>query len=142
MSNNNNNNNQTLDLNAVEYDVYTSTEGIKRQEVIEVKEGVTDKGYLSFRLKLQDQNGEVSFEDFDLSVYGQRKIKKFCEKTQVFTEKEMSQFNHYNFLGKKYEVEYFLMANKHHEPTNPNSRTHILVIGNKTYAPIKESKKA
>ena len=138
----NNNKKQTLDLNAVKYDVYTSTEGIKRQEIVEVTEGVTDKGYLSFRLKMKDQNGEVSFEDFDLSAYGQRKLKKFCEKTEIFTEKEMGEFNHYNFLGKRYEVEYFPMVNKHYDPSNPNSRTHILVIGNKTYAPIKEPKKA
>ena len=123
----------TINLNTVQYDKYVSSIGVKNIVIQEVSEKVNDKGYLTFRLKCVDQNDEVSFEEFDYSAYGQRKIKKFCEKTEMFTEKEMREFNHMMFVNREFQVEYFNTKNKYYEPTNPNSREYILTIGNNTY---------
>lgn len=123
----------TINLNAVQYDKYVSSIGVKNIVIQEVSEKVNDKGYLTFRLKCVDQNNEVSFEEFDYSNYGQRKIKKFCEKTEMFTEKEMREFNHMMFVNREFQVEYFNTKNKYYEPTNPNSREYILTVGNNTY---------
>lgn len=129
---------KTFNMNAVKYDVYTSTAGVKENSIEAVEEKVNEKGHLQFRLKMIDQNGEVSFLEFDYSEFGQRKIKKFLEKTKMLSEKEMENFNHMKLAGKTFQVEYFATINKHYDKTNPNSRKTVLVIANNSYAPIKE----
>jgi len=132
-----NNTTPTLDLSQVTYDTYISSAGVKNLTIIEVIDDEPKNGYVAFKLKCEDQNGEIHFENFNLTPYGLRKIKKFVDKTKVFNAKEMKSFNHFNFITKKFNVEYFLAKNKHYDSTNPNSKEYHLVVGNETYAPHK-----
>ena len=127
----------TINLNQITYDTYTSFQGKKFYNVTEVIEGNPDKhSNITFKLKCVDQYGEVHYEEFTMSVYGMRKLKKFLDKTKMLTDKELTNFNHFMLIDKYFQLEYFNTKNKYYEPTNPNSREFTLTVGNDTYKPL------